>query len=443
MKRWRVSLIFTIGLLLIFNGPTWADMPRYEEQFVYQLRLFDSNSYPETFIPPSEDTICLLADTNNIVSPRVTLVHFWPLSGRFVAAFKELDERIDGTMEIMKGQKVIRQVGQSEFVLFYPKGITGQKTELHVGEAAYAVFKKYEKPLNDFYHKMSDYNRQMLVYGSGLMKYAKEIEERRERGESLNPEQVEAEMPIKPVQPNRLPFDLTGIQSDYVINLAAGNYRIRLRAPDGTIVEGSEKRLVAFTRRREGGVGYEIIPGNRWTKRESSNDPAEIIYGSGSNKLYFRAFRETEYNEFYYQKLLDPQNQGNPQRWVWVHTRPLLENTLTVQRNDGDSQRIKQTEYLVKQHPGGRLGYEILPYSADRYPDQQPAFAAFKIDFPGGSDAGHQKIWLEDLQGRQIPLSARKMIMVNQTVGNWLYLLSAFPLLVGLLIYMRRHRATA
>jgi hypothetical protein len=444
MKRWLPSAGLALWLLLLtFQGRVWADLPKYEEQFVYYLRPFDGKGYPETFIPRSQDTIYLLADTNNVVSPRVTSVYFWPLTGKFVAAFKQLNEQLEGTLEIFSGQKKIREIGRSEFVLFYPNGIIGEAAQLHAGKDAYAIFEKHEKPLNDFYNKMSEYSQQMLVYRTQLMEYAKQLEKRKERGEILNPEQIQADMPRQPVQPDKPPFDLTGLQSDHLINLAAGNYRIRLRAVDGTIVEGSEKNLVVFSRRRVGGVGYEIIPGNRWTKPEFSNDPMERIYGSGSNILYFQAFMEDEYNELFYNKLLDPQNRGNPQRWIWVHTVPLLDEVLAVQRDKSSPEQIRRTAYLVKQVPGAQLGYEILPYTPDRYPDQQPAFEGFKVEFSAGNDAGHQTIWLEGPDGRQVPKSVRKMSMVNKTSVKWLYLLSAFPLMVGLLIYVRRRKATA
>ena len=121
-------------------------MPKYEEQFVYHLRPFDGKGYPETFIPRSEDTIYLLADTPNVVSPRVTLVYFWPLAGKFVAAFKQLNEPLEGTLEIFSVQKKIREIGRSEFVLFYPNGIMGETAQLLQGKDAYAIFKNMKKP---------------------------------------------------------------------------------------------------------------------------------------------------------------------------------------------------------------------------------------------------------------------------------------------------------
>jgi hypothetical protein len=444
MKRWLPSAGLILWLLLLIpQGRVWADTPKYEEQFVYQLRLFDGNGYPETFIPRSEDTIYLLADTNNVVSPRVTLVSFWPLAGKFVAAFKELNEQLDGTLEIFSGSKKINEINPSEFVFYYPKGMIGEVAELHEGKDAYAIFKEHEKTLNEFYNKMSEYSKQKLVYRTQLMDYVKELEKRKERGETLKPEQVEEGTPREPVPPDRPPFDLTGIQSDHVINLAAGKYHIRFRASDGTIVEGSEKKLVVFTRRRVGGIGYEIIPGNRWTKRESSNDPLQSIYGSGSNTIYFRAFKEDEYNELFYNKLLDPQNSGNPKRWTWVHTVPLMDEVLAVQRNERAPEQVKRSAYLVKQLPGARLGYEILPYTPERFPDKQPAFEGFKVEFSAGNDLGNQTIWLEGPEGQKLPKSARKMLMVNKAGVNWLYLISAFPLMVGLMIFVRRRKATA
>lgn len=431
-------------LLAIFPGRLLAEVPKYEEQFVYHLRPFDGKGYPETFIPQQMDTIYMLADTNNIISARVTLVYFWPLTGKFVATFKQLNEPLEGTLEIFSGSDKVHQIGQSEFVLFYPKGSMGEQAELHVGKDAYALFKEHEQTLNDFYDKFSEYNKQMLSYKGRLMAYAQELEKRKELGETMNPEQVQANMPRQPVPPDRPPFDITGLQSDFVVDLAPGNYRIRFKATDGTIVEGSEKKLVVFSRRRVGGVGYEIIPGNRWTKRESSNEPSQKIYGTGNNKLYFRAFMEDEYNELFYKKMLDPQSRANPLRWIWVHMAPLLDRVFTIQHDKSTPQQIKRSAYLVKQEQGARLGYEILPYTPERFPDKQPAFEGYEVEFSASrsSDSAKQTIWLEDSQGRQTPNSRREMIPISRTGANWLYLISTFPLVVGLLIYLHRRRVT-
>ena len=192
-----------------------------------------------------------------------------------------------------------------------------------------------------------------------------------------------------------------------------------------------------------GALGMKSSPGNRWTKREASNDPLDTIYGAGHNTLYLRAFLEDEYNEMFYNRLLDPQNRGNPNRWIWVRTTPLVDKVLAVQRKEKAPEYIKETGYLVKQLPGARLGYEILSYIPDKYPDQKASFKGFKVDFSEGNGTGHQTIWLEDKEGRPIPKSFRKMSMVKETGIKWFYLISALPLLVGLLIFVCRRKVTA
>ena len=442
MKYWIHSAMMIL-LLFVLHGHVRADVPKYEEQFVYQLKSFDGKGYAETFIPGDENTIYLLADTNNVISPRVSLVYFWPITGKYVAAFKQLNEQLEGTLEIFRGQRKIRELGKTEFVFFYPEGIMGEKAQLLEGKDAYAVFKRHEKTLNAFYDKMNEFSRQMLSYRTRLMAYAKELEQRKKSGEILDQEQVQAGIPRQPIKPDGPPFDLTGLISDHVVNLPRGDYRIQFRAPDGTIIEGSEKDLVVFAPRRVGGVGYEIIPGNRWTKRETSNNPSDIVYGAGRNTLYLRAFLEDEYNEMFYNKLLDPQNHGNPDRWIWVHTAPLVDKPLAVQPKGEAPEHHRDAAYVVKQVPGARLGYEILPYIPDKYPDQKASFEGFKVKFSEENGTGHQTIWLEDEKGRPIPKSVRKMSMVKETGVKWFYLISALPLLVGLLIFVCRRKMTA
>ena len=253
MKIWiNLAKIFLL-LLLTFQVPAWADVPKYEEQFVYQLKPFNGKGYSETFISRSEDTIYLLADTNNVISPRVTFVYFWPLTGKFVAAFKQLNEQLEGTLEIFAGQNKIRDVGRSEFVFFYPDGIMEGTAQLLEGKDAYAVFKKHEKILNAFYDKTNEYSRQMLSYRTRLMEYAKQLEKRKKSGEKLNQDQVQAGIPRQPVKPDGPPFDLTGMLSDHVVNLPVGDYHIQLRAPDGTIIEGSGEKIGCFCTASGGG----------------------------------------------------------------------------------------------------------------------------------------------------------------------------------------------
>jgi hypothetical protein len=53
------------------------------------------------------------------------------------------------------------------------------------------------------------------------------------------------------------------LQEAFIVNLPRARYGIRLRNPDGTIMEGSEKRLVVDGPRRTGSTGYELIPSDK------------------------------------------------------------------------------------------------------------------------------------------------------------------------------------
>ena len=85
------------------------------------------------------------------------------------------------------------------------------------------------------------------------------------------------DLPREPNQPAPLNTFSTGLNSGFPVKLEPGNYRIRTRAADGTIVPESERRLVVFSPRRTA-VGYEVIPENRWTFPEESNDLEGAIF---------------------------------------------------------------------------------------------------------------------------------------------------------------------
>ncbi|UCF92287.1 MAG: hypothetical protein JSW39_29145 [Desulfobacterales bacterium] len=446
MKRMAVHVLWGLVFLATLAGPDpgRADVPKFEEQLVYRLNNFDGKGYRDKFVPRSEDTIYLLADVNNAVSLRYTQVYYWPLTRKYLAAFKRLNEEAEGILEVIKRGDILKSLAKEEYVLFYPEGIMGEVSRMYVGAEAYAVFRKYEKPLTDFYQKMDAYNKEMLAYRTRIIEYGQELEARKNAGEKFDPAQVQAEMPQQPQPPARLSFDVTGLKQDFIISLPPGNYAVRLRAADGTIVEGSEKKLVLFTRRRQGRIGYEIIPGNRWTKREQSNEPSSTIYAAGRNTLYFRPYREDEYRELYYRKLLDPQNDGSRDRWIWVHTEPLAEVQLFLQEAGRPATRIERTAYRVKQTPGAELGYEIIPYQNTGDPAEgPPAFEGHPVSFSAANGKASKTLWLEEEAGRVLEDSLRRIVAVKREMGYLLYLISVFPLIAGLILFIRRKQSTS
>ena len=444
MKKLNLLACLVLTIFLVsLPVQTFADAPELKEQFIYRLAIFNGKKYVDSFVPQSEDTIYLLANMNNALSCRISLVHFWPLTGKYLESSKKLNQEVEGKLEILKNGKIIATLEKEKYCLFFPDGLAGDFSEMNVGEEAYAVFKKYKEPLEEYFNKTDEYNMGMVEFQNKFVAYSTELEKKRDAGITLDPDQIRAEMPRMPTPPERPSFDVTGIRRDFIINVPDGTYAVRLRASDGTIAEGSEKKLVAFSRRRVGGVGYEITPEKRWTQQESSNDPSRIIYALGNTTLYFRPFVEDEYKELFYNKLVDPQANGSSRKWVWAHAKPLDDVKLMLKGKKTDARTIEKLPYMVKQLSKTQLGYEVIPYSEARNPDnKKPSLVGYKVSVSAEEGGGEYLYWLEDPQGKEIPGSKRKILHVKRDNGHYLYFISLFPLLVGLIVFIQRKRTT-
>ena len=95
------------------------------------------------------------------------------------------------------------------------------------------------------------------------------------------------------------------MQQAFILNLDPGTYSIRLVNPDGTVMESSEKTVIVHDRSRSNGIGFEVIPGDRWTRPESSVTPSSVLYVDGSADLYLRPFFEEEFNDLAYEKTIN------------------------------------------------------------------------------------------------------------------------------------------
>jgi hypothetical protein len=107
--RW---LPLALTLLLLVAAPIQAQEPEKTESFVYSGYVFNGLDYISTFYPPSIDTIYLLADRQNILSPRRTLVYFWPLTDAYEADWASMNQTVTGALEILDGSEVIVTIPQ-------------------------------------------------------------------------------------------------------------------------------------------------------------------------------------------------------------------------------------------------------------------------------------------------------------------------------------------
>jgi len=403
--------------------------PLFQEQFVYSFNVFNGKGWSVGFVPKSEDTIYVIAGKDNALSGKKTIVYFWPITRRYMAGFKTLNEDIEGTLEIIKDGKVIKKLEKEDTVICYPEGYFGEKSILYKGEEARNWHQKYKEATDRYYEELKKYYEKRTEYRKKLQEFFEEVKKRREAGEKgpLN-----LEIPREPEPPKGPDFYVTEPVKYYVINLPVGRYRIRIRAKDGTIVEGSEKNLVVFTSRRKKGVGYEVIPGNRWTMEEECNDPSQIIYAEGKNVLYFRPYYQDEFNELYHNKLLDPQNEGFEENWKWVHTEPVENVYLLFYGKGGLLEKIEKKPYKVKQIPGPELGYTIVEFNEKEFPGERPTFEGYQLILSEELPKEGYRIYLREKdKNTLIAPSEREIRLVKKERINFLYYLSLFPLVIG------------
>ena len=434
------SLTLIIGWVFCLATLSGAQAPELREQLVYGLSVFNGRGYTGGFTPRTEDTIYLMADKNNAISARITLVYFWPITGKYVAGFQALNEEVEGVLEVLKGEKVIKTLEKEDNSRYYPEGYYGEACLLYKGEEARAYFEKFMGAIEEYYKQIAEYQQAQIEYEKNFNDFLEEIKERREAGEEIEKEEIEERMPREPTPPSPPQFYVTPPTKDYVINLPLGHYKIRLRAEDGTIVQDSEKDLVLFTCRREGGTGYGIIPGNRWTRKESCDDPSWIIYAAGENTLYFNPFIQDEYNELYYKKLEDPQNRGREEGWKWVHIKSIEDVTLLFSKGEEILQRIVRLPYYVEQISGPELGYEIVEFDPVKMPDRQPTFEGYKLELASTLQKTSYEINMEKEEGELFQGGKREIRLVRKEKAKWLYILSIFPLGVGLVVFVGRRR---
>lgn len=432
-----VVFVLMLCIIILYLGFGFAQETPFKEQLVYSLTSFNGSTFSKSFCPQSEEVIYLIANQNNVLSPTKTIVYYWPITRRYMAGFSTLNEKISGTLEILQNGKVIATQKEQKYVLYYPKGYWSEKAVMYLDAEADTYHQKYKQAIDAFNQKLREYYQAMEWYREALNRFFEEVHRRREAGEEgpLN-----IPIPKEPQPPSFVDFYASDPAFGFILNLPPGKYEIRLHRDDGTIFEGSEKKLVVFTSRRQGGVGYEIIPGNRWTKKESCDDPSWIIHAAGKNDLYFNPYKQEEYNELYYNKLVDPQEIGRIERFKWVHIDPVEEVTLLFGRGKEILQTVEKAPYFVKQIPGPELGYEILVYNEElQKKGYKPTFESYKVSLSEDLPKTDYQISVVSKSSGQIEeKSERTVRLIKKENAPYLYIVSFLPLAVGAVVILGR-----
>ncbi len=318
---------------------------------------------------------------------------------------------------------------------FYPDGFYAGVSEILVGDAAEKKFQEYRDAIEGYWQAVNDYRQ---AYAEYEQRMAEILEEVSQTGKTY----TEDELPKPPEQPSPPIWYVTEATEAFIVNLPVGEYVIRTIDDQGRAVDGTEKKLKVFDKRRTG-VGYQIIPESKWTRPVQSDDASQILYLEGTRTMYLKAFRESEYNQHDYLKMTSLEQPlagaGATSAYMWVHETEVPNDT-KVQILQGGKvvMEAEYKPYYVKQTPGYALGYEIVEFDpeADEFAGRRPSFEAVKLEL----EPGTYEIRAVDSSGRVLEGSVRDIRSVN-VVPMWqLYVLSLLPLLVGLVVVVRRRR---
>jgi len=397
-------------LLLLSAGTARAQVPVKERQFVYGINAFAWEGYVGSLSARPPHTIYVLAGHRSIVSARETLVYFWPITGEYRADWSGLNASVDGTLEVLQTGRALIVLPRQPYVIQYPHGPDSGPAILYVGEEAARRYRAFVEARDQYRDALARYLEARRRYLEALDRAAAA----RQRG-------VTVTLPPAPEEPEQFRLFSSDVHDGFLINLPQGRYAIRVRGPDGRVVAGSQRTLVAFTHRREA-VGFTIVPQTRWTVPERADEPGSTIYARQDQVLYFQPYAAREYNDLAYARLVNPQSaEGRSDGWRWEYSQSLVESRLQLAGASG-VQTVTGRPYRVEQKTGEALGYEVVEPPAGQTSD----FSGFKVQVNGTLNLA-----LLDAAGRPVPGSER-LVRVPRLGTAWpLGIIPLLPLTLG------------
>jgi hypothetical protein len=419
-----------LSFLLSIPALVFAQAPEQTEAFVYGINAAIPGAVIGTFAPPIVGEIYLMADDTSILSPRRTRVYYWPITNEYRAAWSQLNEQVDGVLEVLQGGQLVATYEQMPYTIHFSAGEGAAKPQLFIGDEA---FKANDRFLAD----QMAYRQATEDYQVAREEWLEAARQAQARGEDST------DLPPSPIAPKPFNTFSTGLNSGYPVDLAEGTYQIQTRLEDGTILPESKRDLVVFAPRRTA-VGYEVVPEARWTFPEELNDLSDAILGEDDTVLYLKPHIVREYPAIAYERLQDPQSASDASRseWTWVSGETLDEGILEIVQNGEVEGRIPLESYFVKQVPGKEFGYEILPYDPNN-PDLTP-----RVDFTGyrvklSADQPAYEVRLRSLDDELLLGSDREVRVVQPVSLPALLLISSLPLAFGAVLILWRRRRTA
>ena len=429
-------LIFFFIFILI--GSAVADVPVRQEQFIYSIMAFNGKDYSRTFCGENSDTIYLIADQDNFITSRKTMVYYWPITGDWKTDTRALNYPFEGTLELTDKGGESRIIGPERYTYYNVRGEYEQNWKVVTGDEAEEAWQHYQGLIDEYWQVTSQYEQARKAFDLMINELAMKITEMRNDGIDVTG-LVEKLKRLGPPESPKPPDDYIvppmPVQSAFILNLPRGEYNICFINEDSAVMESSEKRVVVFEKRRADGIGFEVIPGDKWTRPVESKRSSSVLYVNGTTDLYLRPFFQDEYNDLYYQRMIRNDAKGNPSLMNWVHIQQVPGARFEVTENNHTSAIIMEEPFYVEQTKGSALGYKIVPFDPEgAHKAMNPSLVAFKV--PITRETRLIKFELLNMAGS----SRQVRVIIKSSWQPVLLVLCLLPLLVMTVVRIIRSR---
>ena len=435
-------------LILLFAGFSMAfgDVPVRKENLVYTMLAFNGRDYSSAFATEEADTIYLIAGVDSFLAVRKTMVYYWPLTDEWRTDTAVLDIPFEGTLELTGPQGEQQTFTPVRYTYFNVRGEYELNWKVAKGAEADMARKRWTDLMDAYNSEVRRYQTMSLAYQTELDTLIARIQRIRDAGgdpESLVDRLSSLVKPQAPAYPSQYIVPPTQIQEAFILNLPRGEYAVRFRAPDGSIVERSEKKLVVHDKRRARGIGYEIIPGDKWTRPVESTTPSSVLYVNGSSDLFLQPFYQDEYDDLYIAKTIRNDAKGNPNLMKWVRIQQVPMAKIELAGPAVQASRILEEPFVVEQTSGSSLGYKIVLYDPQgAHKDKQPDLMAFRVSLR--PETTRINLMTLDKNGTPLAESGRQIRIVSASGASRALLLLAFaPVVVMAIVLARRARRYA
>ena len=276
------GFLVLLGHLQSWQPSAMAQMTNSERAFVYGINAAVPDNFLGTFAPPTAETIFLLADGTSVISPRYTEIYFWPITNEYRANWSALNEPVPACSKSSK-------MGVSSPSSPRPTTRSTSSKRGHHDRRAFP-WSGCRRCGGGIPVSSRSIPQGLVGLSAGEQAWLDamaEVNSRQQAGETV-------EVPPEPVRPEPIGIFSNGLNSGFPIDLDPGQYDIRLRGSDGTVVPESERAMIIFAPRRTG-VGYTIVPETRWTTPLESSAPSDVIFGAPDSALYLEPHLAREY----------------------------------------------------------------------------------------------------------------------------------------------------